>query len=210
MTDLAPRIFVTADPTAKVRAIANVATHPYSPRRNELCVSFDGTTFHTVLFNGRESGPGYYTGTIEQPALNITEVPVAFADGKMTYDGVSYVLDETATIGMIVTKPVMRVIGIVETCAGYYVTAQNLLDGRSHDYLDGAPLKIISGIRARGQENLVADSQYEGHRYVVQGDHMDVTRQTAVFDDQPATILNPEDYEVTFADDLTSVTVTKK
>ena len=208
---LEPRIYVTSDDDAAVRAIANTANHQYSPGRAELCVSYDGTTFHTVLFNTSLSGPGYYDGKIVQPALDIDGHPISFANGEMTYDGHTYVLDENASIGEIITDPVMRIVSIVETHAGFYVTTQNYLTGRSHDYLDGKPLTIIDGIRARGAEgDLVEDTQYAGHRYIVRGDHMDMTRQTATFDGLPATQLNPDNYRVVFGDDLSTIEVFKK
>lgn len=208
---LQPRIYVTTDANATVRAIANTAENPYYIAPGDLRISFDGKTFHTVLFNSDRSGPGYYHGAITQPALDINSREINFANGEVIYDGRTYVLDETATIGETITKPVMRVISIVETHLGYYVTAQNYLTGGLHSYLDGKPLTIISGISARcADSDIVEDSKYVGHHYLVRGDHMDVTRQTATFDGVPATQLNAEDYVVTFADDLSTVAVTKK
>lgn len=210
MTTLAPRVYVTNDTDALVRAIAITSGSSYVSR-SDLCVSLDGTTFNTVLFNSRQSGPGYFNGSIVQPALDIDGQDIDFSDGTFTYDGKTYVLDETATIGEIITKPIMRVVEIVQTHAGYYVAAQNKLDGRSHDYLNGQPLVITGGIRARGSEDdLVAHAQYVGHDYIVRGDHLDMTQQTATFDGQPATQLKVEDYTVTFTDDLSTATVTKK
>lgn len=202
------RIYVTTDSNADIRAIAKVAEGSYVGR-NGLLVSYDGGTFHTVLFNARRTGPGYFSGTITQPALGINDASLDATDDAMTLGGVAYDLDDSATIGQIVTKAIMQVFELVQTHAGYYVVAQNQLDGKSHDFLDGQPLENVGGIRARGGD-IVADVQYVGHRYLVTGDHMDTSRQTATFDGQPATHLDVNDYEVAFADDLSSVTVTKK
>lgn len=202
------RIYVTTDSNADVRAIATVAEGSYVGR-NGLLVSYDGGTFHTVLFNARRTGPGYFSGTITQPALGINDVMLDATDDAMTLGGVAYDLDESAAIKQIVNKPIMQVFELVQTHVGHYVVAQNQIDGKSYDFLDGQPLENVGGIRARGGD-VVADVQYVGHRYLVTGDHMDTSLQTATFDGQPATPLNVNDYEVAFADDLSSVTVTKK
>ena len=123
---------------------------------------------------------------------------------------VEQVLDERAGIEELITVPVMRVGAVIETHAGYYVQAQNLLTGKSHDFLGGVPLEIIPGggrARCGGTDSLVEDRRYAGHQYLAWGDHMDVSSETATFDGQPAKRLDPEDFVVTFADDLTTVTV---
>ncbi len=205
-----PRIYIATDPTAAVRVIANMATSSYIGR-SDLAVSYDGYQFNTVLYTCRQRGPGYFTGIITQPALGIEDISIDFADGKITYDGKIYILDEDATVGEIVTKPIMRVLEIVSTHAGYYVVAQNQLDGRSYDYLNGQPLVMTGGFRARGvEDDLIVDSRYTGHRYLVRGDHMDTTRQTATFDGRPAELLNVQDYAVTFPNGLSTARVKKK
>jgi hypothetical protein len=128
----------------------------------------------------------------------------------MIYGGRKYVLDETAVIGEIITKPVMRIVAIVKTYLGYYVVAQDYLTGRSHDYLNGQPLTAVNSVRVRGADDRIEDSLYQGHRYIVRGDYMDVENQKATFDGRPATQLEVDDYEVTFADDLSTVTVKRK
>lgn len=205
----APRIYVTTDPDATVCAIAN-AVALSSPGRSDLLVSCDGITFNTVLYNAHRITPGCYSGTITQPALDIQRHEISFSGDEVTYGGRKYVLDEAAVIGEIITQPVMRVVSIVETHLGYYVAAQNYLTGRSHDYLSGRPLTAVNSVRVRGAEDVVEDSFYHGHRYIVRGDYMDVESQTATFDGRPATQLAVEDYEVIFPDDLSTVTVRKK
>lgn len=205
----APRIYVTADPDATVRAIANVVA-PSAPGLSDLLVSGNGTVFNTVLYNAHRIAPGHYSGTVTQPALDILRHEISFSDGVMTYDGRKYVLDETAVIGEIITQPVMHIVSIVKTHLGYYIAAQDYLTGRSHDYLDGRPLIAVNSVRARGADDVVEDSLYRDHHYVVRGDYMDIESQTATFDGQPATQLVVEDYEVTFPDDLSTVTVRKK
>lgn len=208
MTTLAPRIFVTEDPDAAVRAIANTAKRPHAPFQDELLVSLNGTTFHTVLFDLRSSGKGRFNGTVRQPAQGIDGQKIDFADGEITYDGKKYVLDENATIGEIITRPVMRIVMLASVHDTYYIAAQNLLTGMSHDYFDSQPLTIVDSIGVRS--DLVVCNTYEGHEYAVQGDHMDRNRQVATFDGQVATQLDPDDFLVTFADDLSTVTVTRK
>ena len=201
-------IFTAIDPNTPVRAIAT------TNHRSCLLVSEDGTTFTTVLFNCHQSSLRYSRGMVVQPALRIKDVALSldFTGGEATYNGATYVLDETATVGSVVTKPIMRVVEIVQTHAGYYVCARNELDGRPHNYLNGRLLTITDYVGVRGgDDDLVTHAKYsEGHSYVVRGDHMNVALQTATFDDQPATILIVEDYEVTFPDDLSTVSVTKK
>jgi len=212
MSNLHPRIYVIDpdDTEAKIRAIADIAEGSLS-KGFDLLVSLDGLNFYDVLYKIRESGPDYHNGRITQPAVELNRVAISFADGKMTCDDRVYTLDSNAAMAMTIFKPIMRVVELVETHLGYYVVAQDLITGMSHDFLDGEPLCLIpgSGMRARSGD-LVADSQYVGHRYLVRGDHMDVSRQTATFDDKPATVLDPKDYVVTFVDDLSSATITKK
>lgn len=207
---LEPRVYVTRDSDATIRAIANTADHPYSPDSGELCFSSDGKTFVPVLFTCDESGPGYYIGSVTQPALRINDHVINFANGEIVYKGHAYALDPTATIGKVIAKPVMHIASIVETYAGLYVAAQNLLTGRSHDFLDGKPLTGVSTRRVRNLDGLVEDSQYVGHRLIVRGNPLYMALQTVTFDGQPATRLDPEDYVVTFVDDLSAVTVNKK
>lgn len=214
MTKLAPRVYlIDSDVIGEgvVCAIADTSDSGFSPQRGELAVSFDGETFYPALFNCRESGPGLFNGKLVQPEVGVDGVAIDFADGKMTYDGRDYVLDEKAIVVTLIDKPMMKVNALVETPAGFYVQAQNLFTGKSHHFLAGVPLEIIpGGGRVRGDDSLVEDSRYVGHRYIVCGDPLDRASQTATFDDKFVTQLDAGDYEVVFADDLTFVSVTKK
>jgi hypothetical protein len=204
-----PCIYVTADPDATVRAIANTVA-PSAPGRNNLLVSCDGSVFYTVLYSALRIRPGCYNGTVTQPALNIDRHEISFSDGEMTYGGRKYVLDETAVIVEVITKPVMQIVSIVETYLGYYIAARNYLTDQSHYYLNGQPLAVVNSVLVRGADDRIEDALYRDHRYIVRGDYMDVESQTATFDGQPATQLEVDDYEVTFPDDLSTVTVKKK
>jgi hypothetical protein len=225
MTDLtAPRVYVTTDPNAEIRAIANTSTPKsliglegtyYPTFASMLALSRDGATFYTGFYQSSLSGGDQFEGKITQPQLGIDDKSIKYSDGTMAYDGVEYILDETATVAEIITKPIMRmrVRSVVETSLGYYVTAENRLDRHSYFYLDGKPLTIIpdGSMRVREtQDDLVECMRFVGHEYLVRGDHMDTSRQTATFDGKPATEVPTTDYNYQFADDLSTVTVTKK
>jgi len=205
-------IYTTTDAAASVKAIANTADKAYYPNRDTMLVSLDGEVFTTVYYSSKLSGGYRYSGTVIQPALDIDGVAISYADDTLTYDGIVYVLDPEAVMAEVVTKPVMEITRIVETYEGYYVVAQNYIDGRLYHFHNGRPLALLRGSQEREtqESDVVADFRYEGHRYLVRGDHMDATGQTATFDGLPAPIVVPEDYVATFADDLSTVTVAKK
>jgi len=78
--------------------------------------------------------------------------------------------------------------------------------------LEQSPEQIImtmlpGSVRARGD---AATLLFDDHRLDISGDHLDMTRQYATLDGQPAEVLIPDYYEVSFADDLSTVTVSKK
>ena len=213
-----PRVYVTTDPNAEVKAIAQTpeaftiittGDTAYRTNSDSLHVSYDGIVFNTVLSSLRTDRGYSFAGTVTHPGLNIDSVSIELSDGVVTYNGVTYALDENATIGEIITKPIMRIVELVETCHGFYVTTLNRLTGKPHNFLNGQPLVILGGFRAR-EGNIVAEAHYDGHVYQVTGDHMDTSRQTATFDGCTATILDPKDYIVIVADDLSTVTVTRK
>lgn len=203
------RVYVATNADAPARAIANKATGSYVDRSDLLLNPFGGP-FYTMLFNCQQSGPGSrFGGTVTQPALGIEAVPVHFADDIMSYGGWSYELDVNATVEQVITKPVMRVSEVVQTYAGLYIAAQNLLDGMSRHYLNGAPLTITGGSAPR-HTDLVAYARYEGHEYLVRGNFTSLAEQVATFDGQPATQLAVDDHKFAFADDLSTVVTQAK
>ncbi|HJP81846.1 MAG TPA: hypothetical protein VJ841_05615 [Candidatus Saccharimonadales bacterium] len=204
------RVYVTTKPPGtKIRAIANASDIPTFANAGDLSVSYDGKEFYTVYFNLRAAGGGNFLGSIEQPAKNLAAM-IRFGGGIFTHLGSVYRLDERATVETLVRKPVMRIVEVVETHAGILVMAQNRLDGRSHDYLDGGKLEIVNGARVRGNHVTVSAS-YKGHYFQVQSlSPMRRDQDIVTFDGQPAKYLKESDYRFVFADDLSRVEVKRR
>jgi len=177
-----------------------------------------GKKFYTVLgqagssekIGSRHSRYNFY---FDIPELSLIAAKLEYSGNTVVWGDVTYRLDEsfvpaagTTIIGL---KPVMEVLTLVSTDRGYIVQARNSVDGEIRTYLNGRPVRVTPGsVHTR---DIVATLFLSGgHQLIISGDYLDLSRQTATFDDRPAQVLAPRNYKLDFADDLKTVSVRKR
>jgi hypothetical protein len=193
------------------------------PSTGNILYSPNGTDFYVALGHSGSSSSldgKYldYTFRFEIPALELPKATFDY-DSKtntIVYNDEVYGLDESfdaTKVNIIELKPVMRVTNLVFTHRGYIVETQNEVDRKVYTYFNGKPVTVKPGsMRARGDVETLIFEDNDGLSYQldISGDNIVMTQQTATFLGMEALVLIPDEYNVTFADDLSTVSVSKK
>lgn len=202
----------------EVIACPPLTVHPatgnvlYSPKGKEFYVALGQSGSSEKSSDGRYSWYNFY---FDVPELNLICAKLEYSSrtdtitwGTKTY-GLNKSFVPTASTTIIGLKPVMEVLTLVLTGRGYIVQARNRVDNETHAYFDGRPVTIRpDSSHVRGDVETLLMSG--GHRLDVSGSSINLRHQTALFDGEPAQVLDPKDFVLGFADDLRTVSVKRK